>query len=111
MTFGALLLFMHAGQAGFHTGWFIESVLSAGLVVFALRTQLPISRSHPSRPMLIVTGLVMLVTLALPYSPLAGLLGFRPVQPAYLLAIAIIMGLYFLAAELTKRWFFRRYLR
>ncbi|HZD58687.1 MAG TPA: HAD-IC family P-type ATPase, partial [Anaerolineales bacterium] len=111
MTFGALLLFMHAGQAGFHTGWFIESVLSAGLVVFALRTQLPISRSHPSRPMLLVTAMVMLVTLALPYSPLADVLGFRPLQPAFLLAIAIIMSLYFLAAELTKRWFFRHYLR
>jgi Mg2+-importing ATPase len=110
MTFGALLLFMHAGQAGFHTGWFIESVLSAGLVVFALRTQLPISRSRPSRPMLLVTGMVMLVTLALPYSPVAGLLGFRPIQPAYLLAIALVIALYFLSAELTKRWFFRRYL-
>ncbi len=111
MTFGALLLIMRADQASFHTGWFIESVLSAGLVVFALRTQLPIFRSRPSRPMLIVTGLVMLVTLALPYSPLAGLLGFTPIQPVYLLAIAIIMALYFFSAELTKRWFFSRYLK
>jgi Mg2+-importing ATPase len=111
MTFGTLLLFVHADQAGFHTGWFIESVLSAGLVVFALRTQLPIFGSRPSRPMLIVTGMVMLVTLALPYSPLAGLLGFRPVQPAYLLVIAIIVVAYFFSAEFTKRWFFGRYLR
>lgn len=110
ITFGVLLLIMHADQASFHTGWFIESVLSAGLVVFALRTQLPITRSRPSRPMLIVTGMVMLVALALPYSPLAGLLGFKPLQPAYILAIVVIMVLYFLSAEFTKRWFFRRYL-
>ena len=111
ITFGVLLLIMHADQASFHTGWFIESVLSAGLVVFALRTQLPITRSHPSRPMLLVTGIVMLLALALPYSPLAGLLGFRPLQPVYLLAIVIIMVLYFLSAEFTKRWFFSRYLK
>jgi P-type Mg2+ transporter len=111
ITFGVLLLIMHADQASFHTGWFVESVLSAGLVVFALRTQLPVFRSRPSRPMLFVTAMVMLVTLALPYSPLAGLLGFTPLQPAYLLAIVMIMLLYFLSAELTKRWFFHRYLK
>jgi len=111
LTFGVLLLFMHSGEAAFHTGWFIESVVSAALVVFALRTQLPIFRSRPSRAMLLVTGLVILVTLALPYSPLAPLLGFHPLQPVYLLAIAVIVGLYFLSAELTKRWFFRHYLK
>jgi len=60
---------------------------------------------------LLVTGIVMLLALALPYSPLAGLLGFRPLQPVYLLAIVIIMVLYFLSAEFTKRWFFSRYLK
>jgi hypothetical protein len=38
-----------AREALFHTGWFVESVLSAGLVVFVLRTQGPLLRSRPSR--------------------------------------------------------------
>ena len=109
LTFGVLLWGLHASQEMFHTGWFIESVISASLVVFAVRTRLPFWRSHPSRSMLIVTGLVALVTLILPYSPLAGLMGFHPLPPYFLLVLAGIIGLYFLSAEFIKRWFFSRY--
>ena len=38
-TFGVLLLVMKAGEQSFQTGWFVESVLSAGVVVFAVRTR------------------------------------------------------------------------
>ncbi len=107
-TFGVLLWFMKANQQSFQTGWFVESILSAGVVVFALRTRLPFFHSRPSRVMLTVTGLVMLVTLWLPYSPLAGLLGFVPLPIPYLLVIFGIVALYFLSAELTKRWFYRQ---
>jgi Mg2+-importing ATPase len=107
-TFGVLLWFMKANQQSFQTGWFIESILSAGVVVFAVRTRLPFTHSRPSRVMLAVTGAVMLVTLLLPYSPLAGLLGFVPLSLPYLLIIFGIVVLYFLSAELTKRWFYRQ---
>jgi Mg2+-importing ATPase len=109
LTFGVLLWGLHASQEIFHTGWFIESVISASLVVFAVRTRLPFWHSHPSRSMLIVTGLVALVTLILPYSPLAGLMGFHPLPLYFLLVLAGIIGLYFLSAEFIKRWFFSRY--
>lgn len=109
-TFGLLIWFLHAGPEKFHTGWFIESVLSASLVVFAVRTSLPFYRSRPSRVMMAVTGLVALITLGLPYSPLAGLMGFTPLPVVYLLLIAIIVIVYFSSAELTKRWFFHRFL-
>jgi Mg2+-importing ATPase len=109
LTFGVLFLLFRAGQAQFHTGWFVESVLSASLVVFAVRTRLPFLRSRPSRAMLAVTGVVVLVTLLLPYSPLAGLLGFEALPPLYLLAIAAIVAAYVVSAELTKRWFYRHF--
>jgi Mg2+-importing ATPase len=100
---------MRAGQELFHTGWFIESVLSACLVVFAVRTRIPIRRSKPSRAMVTVTGLVALVTLILPYSPLADLLGFKPLPLVYGLAILVIVVMYIVAAEFTKRWFFKHF--
>jgi Mg2+-importing ATPase len=109
LTFGALFLLFRAGQVQFHTGWFVESVLSASLVVFAVRTRLPFLRSRPSRAMLAVTAAVALVTLLLPYSPLAGLLGFGALPPVYLLAIAAIVAAYVVSAELVKRWFYRHY--
>ena len=59
--------------------------------------------------MLVATGLVALITLALPYSPLAGLLGFTPLPVTTLVLMLAIAGVYFVAAELVKRWFYRRF--
>jgi Mg2+-importing ATPase len=108
-TFGVLLWLMKADQQSFQTGWFIESILSAGAVVFAVRTRLPFTHSRPSRTMLGMTVLVAIVALALPYTPLAGILGFTPLPPIYLLIIFGIVGLYFISAEFAKRWFYRKY--
>lgn len=107
-TFGVLLWIMKASEQSFQTGWFIESILSAGVVVFVLRSRLPFTRSRPSRAMLIVTGIVMLGTLLLPYSPLAHLLGFTPLPLDYLLVIFTIVIAYALSAEAAKRWFYRK---
>jgi len=56
-----------------------------------------------------MTFLVAAVAIALPYTPLAGLLGFTPLPASYLLIIFGIVALYFFAAEFTKRWFFRHF--
>jgi Mg2+-importing ATPase len=106
LTFGALLWLLKAGPELFRTGWFAESVLSASLVVFLLRTRLPFTRSRPSRTMLTMTGFVILITLAIPFSPAAGLLGFKALPLRYLLAIAAIVVTYLGSAELTKRLFY-----
>ena len=108
-TFAVLLWVFKAGEQMFHTGWFLESVLSAMVVVFALRTRLPFTRSHPSRMMIIVTILIAVVTLWLPYSPLAGLLGFTPLPALYLVSIFGIVLLYFFSAEFAKRIFYRKF--
>ena len=47
-TFGVLLLVLHASPAEFRTGWFIESVASASLVVLVIRTRRPLFRSAPA---------------------------------------------------------------
>jgi Mg2+-importing ATPase len=109
LTFGVLIWLARANQTTFHTGWFIESVISAGLVVFAVRTRLPFQTSRPSRAMLGMTAVVAAITLALPYSPLAKMLGFSPLPALYLLVIFSIIVMYFLSAEFTKRWFYRRF--
>jgi Mg2+-importing ATPase len=59
--------------------------------------------------MLGMTLVVVVITLALPYTPLAGLLGFIPLPLTYLLVIFGIVTLYFISAEFTKRWFVRRF--
>ena len=109
LTFGMLLGILHADQAAFHTGWFIESVLSASVVVFSIRTRLPFHRSHPSRVMILVTLIVAVVALVLPYSPLANILGFKPLGVQTLGMIGGIIILYFISAEIVKRWFYRHF--
>lgn len=108
-TFGVLIWLMKANEQTFQTGWFIESILSAGVVVFAIRSRLPFIHSRPSKTILAVTSAVILFTLLLPYIPLGGLLGFKPLQPLYYLVILGIVAAYFVSAETLKRWFYRKY--
>jgi Mg2+-importing ATPase len=72
-----------------------------------LRSRLPVLRSLPSRAMVVVTALVIAVTVAVPYSPLASLLGLKALSPLYLLVLAVIVAIYFASAEFTKRLFYR----
>jgi len=113
VTFAILLGLLRLGgipagleQRIFHTGWFIESVLSAALVVFAIRTRLPFQRSRPSLAMVAATGLVFLLTLALPYSPLSNLLEFTSLPALLLVAMILVVLVYFGMAEAVKRWFY-----
>ncbi len=102
ITFGALLLLPKLialpsgtdGESLFHTTWFVESVLSATLVVLVLRTRLPFFKSLPSRLMLGATLAVAAVTIVLPYSPLARPLGFVPLPLSYLIIVFAIVALY-----------------
>jgi Mg2+-importing ATPase len=109
LTFGLLLSMRGASQQLFHTGWFVESVLSASLVVLALRTRLALHRSRPGRALLIITGLMVPVTILLPHTPLAGPLGFEPLPALYIGIIAAIVAAYVASAELVKGWFYRHY--
>jgi Mg2+-importing ATPase len=49
LTFYALLFFFGAGAALFQTGWFIESITTQVLVVFAIRTRRLFYKSKPRR--------------------------------------------------------------
>jgi len=108
ITFGLLIALLHANQTLFHTGWFVESVVSASLVVISLRTRLPFFRGRPGRALLLATALVILAALALPYTPLAAPLGFAPLPLYFLPLIALVVAAYFASAEGAKRWFYRR---
>ena len=107
LTFGALLLLLHANVDQFRTGWFIESVVSASLVVLVIRTRRPFLLSRPAPLLTAVTLLAALLALILPYSPLSEPFGFTEMPGHFLIAIAVIVGIYIAAAELVKKIFFR----
>jgi len=113
LTFAALLLVMRIplhtayGQSLFRTGWFVESVLSASMVVLVIRTRRPFFRSRPGRLLTLATVCVWIGTLAIPYTPLGSLFKFVPLPPQFLLMVAVILLLYMTAAEIAKRRFYR----
>jgi len=45
LTFGALLWLLHASETQFRTGWFMESVISASLIVLVIRSRRPLFKS------------------------------------------------------------------
>jgi hypothetical protein len=66
ITFYVLLYLFGAGEALFQTGWFIESITTQVLVVFAIRTRRPIFRSKPHVFLAAMAIAVVAVAIALP---------------------------------------------
>jgi Mg2+-importing ATPase len=108
LTFGVLIYILKANMQEFQTGWFIESVVSATLIVFVLRTQSSIFKSKPGKYLIIATVLVVLFTLVLPYLPFAELLGFTPLPLRFYGIMLLIVICYILSAEVVKRQFYKR---
>lgn len=108
LTFGVLILVLQSSTDLFRTGWFVESVISASLVVLVIRTRGPFFKSAPGKYLLMTTLAIVGVTLVFPFTPLGSLFGFTPPPISFLLAMAAIVTLYILLAEAVKRTFYRR---
>ncbi|MEH2283553.1 MAG: magnesium-translocating P-type ATPase [Nostoc sp.] len=106
LTFGALLLLLHAQPEQFRTGWFLESVISASLVVLVVRTRQSIFNSKPGKYLLAATLATIGVTIIIPWTPLATLLGFQPLPLSFVLVLGAIVLFYVTAAENVKRVFY-----
>jgi P-type Mg2+ transporter len=107
LTFGILLFILKAGTDQFRTGWFVESVVSACLIVLVIRSRRPFFRIMPSRLLLLSTHAVVGLTILMPFTPLSAILNFAPLPSSYLLILGAIIILYIVAAELTKAAFYR----
>ena len=108
LTFGILHYVLHAGEAEFQTGWFVESVISASLIVLVIRTRLPFFKSLPGKYLLTATLLVVLAVLALPFTPLAVTFGFAQLPLLFYGWMLLIVVLYIVSAEVTKHYFYKR---
>ena len=109
LTFFIMLRVFNAGAVLFHTGWFVELLATQTLVLFIIRTAGNPLRSRPSRPLTITTLLIVAIGILLPYTPLAGPLGFTPLPALYFLFLAIMTAIYLLLVQLVKSRLMRRY--
>jgi Mg2+-importing ATPase len=108
LTFGLLLLVLHATEIQFRTGWFLESVISASLIVLVIRSRKPAYKSKPGKYLLIATLSIVIITLILPYTPFASIFGFSALPLPFLLFIGLIIIMYIFTAELVKKVFYKR---
>ena len=108
LTFGALLLLLHAQPEQFRTGWFLESVISASMVVLVVRTRKSIVSSKPGKYLFWATLATVGVTIIIPWTPLAILLGFQPLPLSFVLVLGAIVALYITAAEGVKHVFYQQ---
>ncbi len=97
-------------EALFHTGWFVESLLTQTLIVHIIRTnKIPFFQSRASFMMSAATISVMLCAVALPYSPVAGFVGLVPLPWTFWLWIAGFLAAYGFLTHHVKTWFYRRF--
>ena len=107
LTFYVLLHWLHASEAAFHTGWFIESLATQTLVLFVIRTAGNPLRSRPSKALIVSVLLAIAIGVILPATPLAIDLGFVLLPPAFFMFLIAATVTYLLLVEMAKRRFMR----
>ena len=108
LTFVIMLKVLDAGVPEFQAGWFVESLATQTLIVFAIRTRRsPFWRSRPGKLLMATVLGVVAVAVAIPYTPAARLLGFNPLPIGFLFTLAGIVLIYLTIVELGKIFYYR----
>ena len=108
LTFGVLFFLLPGMTEQFRTGWFVESVISASMIVLVIRSRKPFFKSRPGKHLLAATVLIAGVTIGFPFTSFATIFGFEPLPISVILLIVIIIGLYILMTETLKKIFYKK---
>lgn len=110
ITFFIMLYIFNATASLFQTAWFMESLATQTLIIFAVRTtKTPFYKSRPSKLLILSTISVVLFNLILPFTPLGTLFGLVEPPLTFYLVLALLVGSYFIVVEFAKKWFYKRY--
>lgn len=94
----------------FQTGWFIESLLSQTLIVHMIRTRkIPFIQSWAAAPVVALTSLIMLIGIALPFTPLAHAFKLVAMPLSFFPWLFGILFCYCLLTQLIKNWFIGKF--
>jgi Mg2+-importing ATPase len=107
LTFGTLLA-IGATVEEFRTAWFLESVVSACLIVLVVRTRKPFFKSRPGKHLIISTIAVIAVTLLLPLTVFHKVFEFVLPPMWFLVVIGAIVTAYVVSAEIMKAYFYKK---
>jgi Mg2+-importing ATPase len=95
----------------FQTAWFIESLVTQTLVIFAIRTRRsPFWKSKPGKLLTVSSLSIVAFALIVPYTFLGDTyFSFVQPPPAFFAVLAALVVAYLLLAETVKNWFYRRH--
>ncbi len=97
-------------QTLFQSGWFVVGLLTQTLIVHMIRTQkIPFIQSRASAPLLVMTGIIMLVGIYLPMGVFAEYFKLQPLPPLYFVFLAGILLGYMVLTQVMKGFYTRRY--
>ncbi len=98
-----------SGAALFHTGWFVESLMTQTLIIHVIRTrQIPFIQARASTALTVTTVIIMAISAWLPYSPLAKMLGLVPLPGLFWPILLATLVCYVILTKLVKMWLIRR---
>ena len=114
LTFCLMWFVFHANtpehQTLFQSGWFVVGLLSQTLIVHMIRTRrVPFIQSRAAWPLMLMTLVVMVVGIALPFSPLASYLQLQALPLSYFPWLIAILAGYMTLTQLVKGFYSRRY--
>ena len=112
-TYFVMLYLFHCWDVSraplFQTGWFVESLMTQTLIIHVIRTsKIPFIEGRASWALTVTTVVVMCIGMWLPYSPLAGTLGFVHLPPLYWPILVLTLLCYVVLTQLVKMWLMRR---
>jgi len=94
----------------FQTGWFVESLLSQTLIVHMIRTRkIPFIQSWAATPVVALTSLIMLIGIALPFSPIASAFKLVALPLSFFPWLIGILFCYCLLTQMIKNWFINKF--
>jgi Mg2+-importing ATPase len=97
-------------QGLFQTGWFVEGLLSQTLIVHMIRTRkIPFVQSWATAPVVALTSVIMLIGIAIPFTPIAATLKMQPLPLSYFPWLVVILFGYCMLTQFIKNWYIKRF--
>jgi len=107
ITFAVLIFIFRADETLFRTGWFIESLLTALLMVFSIRTRHALFDSRPHGLVAALALGICALGVALPFTTLGDWLRLVPPPAGYFGFLLAIVAAFLVAIEVAKHAFYK----
>jgi P-type Mg2+ transporter len=97
-------------QSLFQSGWFIEGLLSQTLIVHMIRTErIPFLQSTAAPAVLLMTGAIVAIGIAIPFSSLGAAIGLQPLPWSFFPWLVGILLAYCALTQAMKTVYRRRF--